>query len=97
MAESKTLLGVGKVNFFTYSLTVRDEAKNIIWEGIVNGKIFKGPSGQPALQPEEVPPKLRQALQKHQDVYYSEWKPVWEDITKGQLVDGDNKTSSQED
>ena len=97
MAESKTLLGVGKIDFFTYYLTVRDESKNILWEGTINGRLFEGPDGQPARQPVEIPLKLTQTLRKHQGVYYSEWKPEWEDITKGQLIDGDNKTSSQED
>ena len=93
-------IGVGKIDFFTYYLTIRDESKNILWEGTINGKPFKGPDGLPALQPEEIPRKLSQALQKHRGVYYSEWKPAWEVIEPEQLQkgeDGDNQTSSQED
>jgi hypothetical protein len=96
MEESKpqVKIGVGRIEFISYYLTVRDKSKKVIWEGLINGKAFKGPDGQPALQPEEVPPKLAQALrQLGRDVtYYSEWVPAWEVID-----DGNNETPSQED
>ena len=79
-SKPKVRIGIGEIKFFTYYLIVKDESKNILWEGTINGKLFKGPNGLPALQPAEIPRKLTQALRQHSGVYYSEWEPAWEVI-----------------
>ena len=94
MEEPQIKVGVGKIEFVSYYLTVKDELKKVLWEGLINGKLFKGPDGQPALQPEEVPSKLAQAIRQLGPgiKYYSEWVPAWKVIE-----DGNNETPSQED